>query len=269
MDGILVWDPQNSKSPLHCSDARFVGLTSLSFDGHLSACQSTGSNVYLWKESHTGYILCKELTPSFEYPCSLLSPNGELIAVVGDHMIQLWHTEGFTPSPSSNLTYVPQNARNFILDFYPDGVSAVVARQGDTVVMILSLKSGVSQHTINVGMVVCGLQLIGDTIAVVCNKKVMIWNLLSGDWIPNVRVPLEGCPWTRHLDKLPDWDYLTGVSVSPDLCHVALIYGFSMYTYSTFNGVCITHTQLPGKVPWFSPDGYNLWSVKENGKAYM
>ena len=54
--GVLVWDFQNSRCLLECTATEFHPRMSFSSNGHFFACPAIESDIYLWKESPTGYI---------------------------------------------------------------------------------------------------------------------------------------------------------------------------------------------------------------------
>jgi len=273
--GIVVWDPQNSKSLLHCTDASFLPMMTFSSDGGFFACSTSGTEVYLWKESPIGYVLHEILASSVMYPKPLLSPNGESIAVFGfdSHMIRLWRTTGLATPPSDSSTRVPQDTENFIMSFSPDGELTVVARHGGNAVAVLDLESGVSQLTIDAGTEVYGLQVIGDIIVVVGNLKVIAWNLPGRDWIPGAKAGLENSSWTISLDKPDVDDGMISVSASPDSSHIALTMqspdGPLTYVYSASTGVRLGPTDAVGSRPRSSPDWRQMWRVENSGEVYV
>jgi len=169
----MVWDARNSKTLLRHTDVKRNPRMSFSSDGRFFACSATGSGIYIWKESPTGYQLHGTLASSTEYSNPLLSPNGESIITFGGRTIQLWHT-GRVTSTSINST---QGTANFVLDFSPDGELAAVMRKGDDTIKVLNLKSGVPQLTINTSMKVYGLKLTEHTVVVIGDGKVITWNI--------------------------------------------------------------------------------------------
>ena len=277
-DDILVIDPQYSTSPLHCTDFESPSFSS---DGHFLASSTSRSEVHLWKGSPTGYILYTKIATGVVHPKSLLSPNGDLIITYGSHMIQLWHTKGLTIPPSSGSAKDPQNA-NFILDFSTDGALAVVARREDSTVTIINLSSGISQLSINVDTRVYCLQVIKDAVVVVDNWKVVAWNLHTGDYIPDARVGLENTCWEefyflpKHVSARQLYPPFYGwffISISPDFHHIIAFKPGSPWTlmsiYSASTGAHLIDTYTPGEMPWFSPDGHKIWSVRDDGTAYV
>jgi len=111
----LAREVRNSKCLLHCTDTGFRPRMTFSTDGRFFACSTTGSDIYLWKESPTGYILHEILASGAASPSPLLSINGESIVAFGGPTIRLWHTKSFTTPPSSISIRAPQHTGDFIL----------------------------------------------------------------------------------------------------------------------------------------------------------
>jgi WD40 repeat protein len=264
---VLVWDIQNSKYLLDCIGPSFHPAMSFSSNGHFFACSTTGSDVYLWKESPTDYGLHNVLTPKIMCPTPLLSPNGESIAILHFHTIQLWHTNQSTTSPSRIST--PQ-LRNFLLDFSLDGTFAIVTMRKNDMVTVLNLKSGVLQWSINTGMKIWGIRVVGNTIVVIGDWKVAAWDLPVGGCVPNVGVGLEDSSWTTNLSS-SCLDSVIGASISPDFHCVAIITKggptFELYTFNASTGKQLDHCQTMGRIPWFAPDGCDVWCIARDGGA--
>ena len=269
---IFVWDAQNSKYLLQETDTRFTKKMSFSSDGCFFACQTTGSEIYLWKESPAGYILHNILLPST--PCSseykssglLFSKNGESIVAFDNHTIQLWHTKGSSAPPSSLMAQAPCSMRKSVLDFSPDGMLAVVAMQGDNVVKVLDLKSGVLNLTINASMKVYGLRVIGNTVVVIGDWNAQRFYLPTRDYVPNPRAGLEDSSWTVKLTPHPDVP-VDWASISPDCNYIAFTAWNSVYIFSTSTGYKNAAWHFREDVTAWFADKDNVWYADNRGIA--
>jgi len=277
-DKLQVWDVQNSKCLLQYTDAGLYPEMTFSSDGRFFACSFGGSGVYLWKESPNGYILHEKLVSGVQYPIPLLSRNGESIAAFGDRTIRLWSIKSFTAPPSSILTRVPQPTRKFVLGFSPDGTLAVFARQFDETVTVLNLKSGIPQLTIDASVGVCGLGVIGNTVVVIGEWEAITWNLSAGDCVPDARVGLEDSSRTINYCDYDRSEYTYGASASSDSRHIAFTvksdtlgdmdeFDNFLHVYSISTGEDIERRLTRGRIPWFSPDGCDIWCANDEGEA--
>ena len=257
---IQIWDARDSACLLSHSPTWFRPEVSFSSDGHFFAC-SSGSDIYLWKESHyDGYTLHGILASSAKRPSPLLSQNGESIVAFGDCKIQLWRTKRLVTHPSTVSTRAPERTEYFILGFSPDGRLAVVAMWEGNTVTVLSLKSGALQLTIDAGMKVYGLGVIGNAVVVIGCRKVAAWNLL--DRVPGAWVDPKDSSWTTEYDN----SQCEHASISPDSRHIVLTTGSSLNVYSVSTGKHLgrrfprTDTRLR-----FSPNGRNVWLAGDRG----
>ena len=121
----------------------------------------------------------------------------------------------------------PQNAANFVVDFSTDGILAVAARQGDNAVIVLKLKSGDSRLTIDASMKIYGLRVIGNTVTVIGDRKVVAWDLPTGDHIPDAKVTLLDSSRAIDLGGLPRGP-ATSASISPDSCYIVVSTAFPL-----------------------------------------
>ena len=132
---ILVWDTQCSKLLLDSGDIGGIWNMTFSSDGHFFAHEvnptTSGSpEVYLWKESPTGYILHQRFVTigAIYSDCGLhFSPNGQSIVLANGPNLQLWHTTDSIPSPSSSPTKPFQGIEGFIVEFSLDRSLVVTA----------------------------------------------------------------------------------------------------------------------------------------------
>jgi len=130
-EAVTVWDAQLSKCLLNPVDVKMTKNMTFSADGHFFACEAYGSEIYLWKESPTGYTLHQKLPSGRGSVTPLLSPNGQLIIGLNYSTVWLWHTTHLTIPLSNTSTHIPWDPRRFVLEFSPDGSLAATARLED------------------------------------------------------------------------------------------------------------------------------------------
>ena len=272
---VLVWDARNSRYLHEYGGANFSPTTSFSSDGRFFACSTTELKVYLWKESSARYTLHGILASNSEDPIPVLTQNGESIVTFGSLgcAVQLWHTKTLITPTLGVLVRRPQPTEDFILEFSPGGVFAVVAIRRRRKVTVLNLKSGVLQLTIDAGMDIYGLGAIGNTVVVIGGSfiggwTITAWNLPAEDYVLHARVGPEDSSWTTKLA----WNGVTHMdhtSVSPDSPHIAItnVSGLTISNISTGEFVGRASRSLMDTVPRFSPDGCNVWCAAYDGKA--
>jgi len=243
-------------------------------DGCFFACSTPGSDIYLWKESPTGYILHEVFASSCAHANPYLSRDGESIAVSGDRTTRFMaHKKLYRPPPpSQRLDPSPSTHRGSILEFPPDGMLAAFTMQRDNTVMVLNLKSGVPQLTIGTSIEIYGLGVIGNTVVVVGLGSAITWNLPAGHRVPDARIGPEDSSWTV---KFSQWSpFVSGASISPNSRHIAVIsrqYPHCLSICSTSTGGHLGETSIDGTTPgttlWFSPDGRDVWCVRDSSEA--
>jgi len=278
---VKVWDVQNSKSLLDCKDTYFEPDMSFSSDGRFFACSTSGADVYLWKESPTGYILHEILVCKTLPSRPLLSQNGESIVVIGSPKIRLWRMKDFITPPSSFLTHTRHLTREFVLGFSPDGMFAAVAMLEEGTVTVINLKSGVPQLTIETDMVVCGLRVIGNTVTVIGYWNAVTWDLPTGDHTRDGKATPKDSVRTIKFNRVIACD-LGSATISPDFRYVVFttkqpmdsepinIPGMAgpLHIYDGSTGKELAQTRrIPPfcSTPFFAPGGCDLWLVNNGG----
>ena len=241
-----------------------------SSDGRFFACP-TADSVYLWMESSTGYVLHAKLTSGAQHPRPLLSPNGESIVTLNGPRIRLWHTKTLT-TPSAGISTGTSRRGDFVVEFHPNLPLGIVVRQGDNVVTILDLNSGVLQLTIDTGMEVYGLRVTEGTVVVIGREEVVTWNLPGGSTHPDARMEIKDGTKTITLIPQPNGKVVTA-SISPNLSYIARVearrgsYRLSIYESSpdrfcNFTGCIVKENKL-----WFAPDERNIFVADGNEGA--
>jgi WD40 repeat protein len=264
-DTVLVWDARDSRFLLNFvgGDWNSSGI-SFSSDGRFFACRTASREIYLWKESPTGYALHRNLATS-PNGIPLFSSNGKSIIAYTDPTIQLWHTT----DPMTSLPTVPTQPASkidFILAFSPDKSLAATARLRDNVAIIIDLKSGDPRLIVDTGMEICGLGVTGNNVIVVGDKKIITWDVPARDCVPDTKANIHDSVRTVVLDHpaVPRTRILSA-SISPDFDYIAIGWeghgGLGIYDRSTGKHLAgIINRELLGR-PWFTPDGHEVWPL--------
>ena len=180
---ISVWDAQRSNLLLSSVDIEGPAEMTFSSDGRFFAYATNGPEIYLWKDSPTGYTLHYKLVTGIRglfRPCRpLLSPDGRSILAFHDSTLRLWHTTDSATSLPNIPTPASWSTQPFVLGFSPDESLAATARLLDNTAVVLDVKSGVPRFAIDAGMKVYGPGVAGNTVVVVGEGRIVTWNLLS------------------------------------------------------------------------------------------
>ena len=275
---LLVWDAQHSKLLLDFADIGNCIETDFSPDGRLFACKTSHSELYLWKESPTGYILHQKLIFGSGGLGLLISPNGESVITSDCLTIQRWRTTDSNTSPSVVPT---QSSRRdlgaFILGFSPDETLAAVTQCGDEMVTVLDLKSGVPRMTIDTGTKVFGVGMARSAVVVVGDGKIVTWNVPAGDCVLDPRLNINDSVRTTVFDPptLDIWASQPTTSVSPDLRRIVImeldqfgILATHLHLYEVHTGqriISVCESTL--RSPQFTPDGCEVWCFSNGNEA--
>jgi len=259
---LFVWDLYLSKFLLEYADFKPRRKT-FSSDGHLFVCVVGVGEIYLWEESLTSYILYQKLGFSdLGVDKLLLSPDGQSILVLSGSTMQLLHTKGPTISATSVPTIPIHHSRGSTLVFSQDGSLAVTTQMHSNTVTLLNLSSGLPWLIIDTGMPVCGMGVTRSAVAVVCDNKVITWNIPVGDCVHNTNVDINNSVQTTSL-QCPGDEKLYSASISPDFNHLAITKsGVRLYDMSTGR---LLGGSDEGDTPCFTSDGHEIWSVSTFG----
>ena len=278
---VLVWDIQYSMPLLTSTSINWPRNMAFSSNGHFFACGADGPEIYLWKESPTGYLPHQKLiSSSLSYSKMVLSPNGiSIIGFAPSHSIlQLWHTKNSTTSTSDVPASASWHVGTFILGFSPDRSLVVTARRDTPTARVLDLRSGVTQLIIDTGMRIYGLSITGSSVIVVGDGKIITWNMPTGDHVPNARVNINNSAqrvkfnfsaplklvWMDTALISPDFSYLVirGKRAGED---VSIVEGGGLNIYDVSTGKHLAGVPLPGSELFFTPDGHEVWCQHAEG----
>jgi WD40 repeat protein len=262
---LSVWDTRASEFLLRRPGTIFCPPMSFSSDARFFACATEDSEIYLWKESPTGYTLFEKFTPGTRQFESKISPNGESIIVFDGSMIQLWYMNSFASTTSTILAPVPRyRDEPIVLEFFPNRPLAIAARMGNEMVIVIDLESGALQLTIDTSMLVYGLTQIGNTVVAIGGGGAVAWNIPGGDFLPNARMGVKDSTWKINLGQIED-HLVTAASISSDFqCVVrsSLTRGVLDVYYTSTRQNLVAGVQASAL--WFAPSGHDVWCVLDD-----
>ena len=145
------------------------------------------------------------------------------------------------------------------MEFSQDGLFAAVAQLGEKIATVLDLESDVPWFIIDTDVEIYGLGIVGNTIVVAGDKKIVAWNLPAGNSAVDVMTSMNNSVQTTMYT--PDLGLSPTISVSPNLNCIAIIKQNPCYLniYGISNGKHLVGIKVEGHVPWFTPDGQQIW----------
>ena len=113
-----------------------------------------------------------------------------------------------------------------------------------------------------------------NTIVVVSEGKVVAWNLPAEGCALNIRANIDDSVWTTMFDYAARLDDLLVplISISPNSNYLAAAWvpsrgDLDLNIYDTSTGKRLTGTTTPGYMPWFTPDGREVWCRIPDGSV--
>ena len=253
-DRIIVWDAQHQEILLDSICIHPNAPISFSPDGQTLIYGSGYPSCYLCKKSPDGYFPDQKLLLSVGYSFVIPSPDGGSIISARESVLQLWHAHSLSllqsiPSPAER-TY------NLYLEFLPDKSSVAIA-ESSKVVTILDLKSGSPQIVIDVGMNICGMEIIGSEIIVVGSRGSIIWELPAGN-------NSVGTKWdVGHSISTTTFEVeleASQISISPNLDYMVGINNCSnLSIFDVYTGEELCDSSIERGLLGFTLDGGEVW----------
>ena len=268
---LQVWGNGASKLLLHHAGIDSFRSMAFSADGSFFVCITAESVVYVWKGSSISYTLYETLTTDARCSELRFSPNSESIIAFGDSVIQLWHTKDFDPTTPITPTK-PQPIGNFLLEFFPDGQSAVAARKLEKTATVLNFESkydpGYTGFTVDTSLEIYGLRTIGNAIVVVGDQKAIAWNPPES-YFPGARMSMGVDGSTSTIDfGNADKSTVVAASISLDFQNIALA---KYDAAGSYLGIHYTSTgqevieDAEAHAVWFTPGGDHVGCAIDKG----
>jgi WD40 repeat protein len=269
---VLVWDCRQSQFVLDSKDLKNPMEMSFSLDGRLFACGTIGREIYLWKESATGYVLCRKFQSNYECPKNRVSPDGRSIVGWYSSDVQVWPTTDQATSLSSISTQTPPRTGIHKVEFSPGGVFAAITQLEGNVITVLDLESGDPWFFIDTGVKIQGLGVGRSAIVVASEGKIITWDLPAGNCVFGTRVNIGDSRRTTTFPQPPlVLSHLKPVvSIFPDLHRMAIAYytqgksnDFNLRLYSVSTGQCLAHVSTEwNDMTWLTLGRRDVWCGK-------
>ena len=271
-DTIQVWDVKAHKLLLKSEVASSPNEElpphgSFSSDGHFFTYTTRGKGDHIWKESPNGYLPYPRL-PSFadwSRVAPQLSPNAESIIVTLDFEIHRLHTRDQVPSLPSVSTKSGYLFK-FTLGFSPDENFAAFARQRESTVTIIDLKSGELKWNTDVGLEIGCVGVAGGTVIVVGRDSIVTWNLPGGDRTLSASINnIVRTTFFDHSSPSRNLGMPCYMSISSDLSRVAVTRsdGFRncLEVDDVSTGLRLARISTNDLLrPRFTQDGHEVWA---------
>ena len=262
---VMVWDAPHHKVLLHSADAENPNAMSFSSDGHFFLCGTNSREFYIWKESPTGYLLHQKLVSGANEPTPCISLNGESVISSSGQILQLWHTK----NPSTSIQTAHHQNTQFHVEFSSDQSLVAFTQTSSSTVTVLDTKSGNPWLVIDTDAPTCCLRMIEGQILVVCEGKIVTWDLPARNSVFNPRRDTNDSVQTIALTH-PDPVGFLQASISPNLDYVAfgstISINQALSIYSMHRGKKLATASSNGYRVGFTPNGHEVWCATEKGE---
>jgi WD40 repeat protein len=158
----------------------------------------------------------------------------------------------------------------FCIEFSPDESLVAVTERLSTTVTVLDTESGSPLSVIDTGTKTCGLRITGDKVIVVCDGKIVTWDLPARDCELNARQNINDSIQTASFKHLFSIHGLYA-SISPNLEFFVLGGRWenehNLHVYNMHTGERIAGAKTYRVVLGFSSSSCELWSTTNDGRV--
>jgi len=182
---VVILDVRKSETLLHnkVHQPFYKPRGYFSPDGHLFACGTRGRDIFVWKNTSTGYVHWSTVTFRLQFLGLSFSPTTLSILTWGPGKIQLLHPEARdTASPKK----FHNGSGDHLVAHCADRTHIATVRRGEAVITVLDLHSGCSQQSIETGMVIQDIKVVGSAIFVTDGCRLASWHLEPGGFARGV-----------------------------------------------------------------------------------
>ena len=249
---IIILNVQDSKTLLSTQVAQQLHTQSNHFspDGHFFACGTSEGRICIWKNTPVSYVPWSTLQPQFPFNRFSFSPTAISILAWGPTGIQLLHPENSASSQSPNETKPHSQYENHLVACSTDGKHIVIAQQKDNVVTVFDPLFGTPLWTIQVGVVIQDIKVVGNVLFVTDSHGLFSWNLGAGE----IGYHTGGATVYDNIGIAHDADNLV---LSNGCSHIAFSVGRTVFLYDIQAQETLVEYVMDGMVTniQFSQDG--------------
>jgi len=146
-------------------------------DGSFFACGTDEQEFLVWKNTPTGYVPWNTLRPRLPFSGFSLSASGSSILSWGSEGVQLLDQDNHLSPPSSDNIAPDHRRKKHLVAFSTDSTCIATTRQDGNVVTILDSFSGTPRQSIDTGIQILDIGVVGDTIYAMDTSGLVSWRL--------------------------------------------------------------------------------------------
>ena len=266
--GVIIYDVQTSKLLLDIEASWKYTSAQREFspDGHFFACRTSEDEICVWLSTPTGYMPWSSLRSRLPLNGFTWSPSSDSILCWGSKGVQLLHP-GNHPSPfPPNIVKPHHRLGDHLVAYSVDKTHIATTQQGDNNITVLNLLSSPSHQSICMEMEIQDIKVIGDTIFVLDEHKLVNWDLKTFGTV--------------------DSDHKTGMvtvsetlAIGPQAEHLTLSHDCSQVAFARDNQLFLYDIKTQNMIYQdigrqtnglrFSLDGCKLWPIRPADTYYL
>ena len=204
---VVILNIQDLKVQLHAKVAKalYIPPGCFSSNGHFFACGTSKHEIYVWKNTPTGYIFWGTLQTRLPFEGFSFSPVTTSILTWGEKGVQLLHLGNSTSSQPSNRGKWLHQYRSHLVACSMDGTHVVTAQQGGGVITVIDPLSGTPLQSIKADIHILDIRIVNNTVIAVDGHRLLRWSLEAGDIMQgSCETRREAIPETLGIDLHPD-----------------------------------------------------------------
>ena len=258
--GVIILNIQNSKPLLLIEKVQDVYRSPGQFSdsGNFFACEVSGGEVHIWKNTPTGYVSWSSLRLRLSLEGFSWSPTSASILCWGKEGIQLLHPDNHPMSmPPHDVMSNPDWSH--LVAYSTDQVYIATTRKGSSVVTVLDHLPGTQQQSINTGMCILEIRIVGNTIFVLDSHGLSSWDFKAGRTVHSAH-EADRVTFNKPLAIYPSRGHQV---LSHDCSQVIFTGGRGMMLYHINDARITANHQYIVCDLQLSPSQHELWLLED------